>query len=94
MITKPKPALVYQFHVYRRDASFHPRSKAGGKSMVYHAPRPGDPALAACSRMIMLLDDPGAGERPIDLDEHQLCSRPACQDLMNASYKPMRKGVR
>lgn len=45
-----------QAKVYIRDASWHPRSDAGGKMPRYHFPHPDDVCMAACSptRIVLL----------------------------------------
>ncbi len=73
-------------YVYSRDASWHPRSKAGGRTLVFHACNPNDLCLAACSRTIMLNDE---SERELSNVPVQLrCSKPACRKAFKAMEAP------
>lgn len=73
-------------YVYSRDASWHPRSKANGRTLVFHACNPDDMALAACSRMIALNE---YNEQTLDQVAVQLrCSKPACRKAFRAMETP------
>lgn len=71
--------------VYQRDASWH---ASIGKATQFHWSRPDDPALAACSRNIMVLSGGGAsgtegyllGEDPDEIQAISRCRRRGCTE--------------
>jgi hypothetical protein len=59
--------------LFLRDASWHPRSKPGGRMPSYHLGRVDDRAFAFCSTRIVLIDDAPVDVR--DLREVEICRR-------------------
>jgi hypothetical protein len=94
-VTEVHPGYLAD-RVYLRDASWHnsPSTSAGPRSHFaskYHWSRPDDPALAACSRRIVVCsigvdyqDTNTPGDAPDDVANTQRCRRRGCTERWTA----------